>query len=166
MNGMLAEMGLQGEVLPDYSEGAIEVLDAAVHHMKTRQSPYALIVKRQVFNNYKLINQVTNNYPMNREQALKVVLNNISQHDITVGTTGFLSRELEELRRAMHQASPNGLTNEQPIKDFLTVGSMGHSSSIALGISLFKPSRKVFCLDGDGACIMHMGALPQNASHG
>lgn len=53
----------------------------------------------------------------------------------------------------------------QPIRDFLTVGSMGHSSSIALGLSLFKPSRKVFCLDGDGACLMHMGALAQNANN-
>lgn len=100
---------------------------------------------------------------MNREQALQVVLNNLSDNDVTVGTTGFLSRELEELRREIH-INNCGVDTPQPFRDFLTVGSMGHSSSIALGISLFKSSRKVFCLDGDGACLMHMGALAQNAS--
>ena len=46
MNGMMAEMGLQFEILPDYMDGAKEVLDSAIHHMQTRSSPYALIVKR------------------------------------------------------------------------------------------------------------------------
>jgi len=44
-------------------------------------------------------------------------------------------------------------------KDFYTVGSMGHAPSIALGIANSKKSRTVWCLDGDGACIMHMGAM-------
>jgi len=43
-------------------------------------------------------------------------------------------------------------------KDFLTVGGMGHASQIALGIALSKKDRPVYCLDGDGAMIMHMGA--------
>ncbi len=57
-------------------------------------------------------------------------------------------------------------------EDFLTVGSMGHSSSIALGIALNKPDKKIWCIDGDGAALMHMGAMavigincPENLVH-
>ena len=69
---------------------------------------------------------------------------------MAVSTTGKLSRELFELREALGQGHG---------KDFLTVGSMGHSSSIALGIALEKPERRIWCFDGDGAFIMHMGAI-------
>ncbi|MGZ2628131.1 thiamine pyrophosphate-dependent enzyme, partial [Bacteroides fragilis] len=71
-------------------------------------------------------------------------------NDIVVSTTGKLSRELFEYRESKGQGHA---------RDFLTVGSMGHSSSIALGIALEKPDRRVYCLDGDGAFIMHMGAV-------
>lgn len=67
-----------------------------------------------------------------------------------VSTTGKLSRELFELRESLGQGHGH---------DFLTVGSMGHSSSIALGLALEKPDRKIFCFDGDGAFIMHTGAI-------
>lgn len=69
---------------------------------------------------------------MNREEALQVVLSLLNTDDVTVGTTGFLSRELEELRKVNHIEG-----TEHVQRDFLTVGSMGHSSSIALGLSLF-----------------------------
>jgi phosphonopyruvate decarboxylase len=74
---------------------------------------------------------------------------------IVVSTTGMTSRELFELRETR---------KEGHIMDFLTVGSMGHSSQIALGIALAKPDRQVYCLDGDGAVIMHMGSLAINAT--
>ena len=74
-----------------------------------------------------------------------------------------ISRELFECREALEQGHK---------KDFLTVGSMGHASQIALGIALQKKDRKVYCLDGDGAILMHMGALatigtlkPNNYKH-
>ena len=70
--------------------------------------------------------------------------------DVIVSTTGKASRELFEIRTASGQS--HGL-------DFLTVGSMGHSSSIALGVALQKPHTKVWCIDGDGAALMHMGAM-------
>ena len=80
-----------------------------------------------------------------------------------VSTTGKASRELFEIREA------NGQSHKY---DFLTVGSMGHSSSIALGIALNKPDTKVWCIDGDGAVLMHMGAMavlganaPENLIH-
>ena len=49
--------------------------------------------------------------------------------------------------------------------DFLTVGSMGHTSSIAMGVALNKPDKKVWCIDGDGSAIMHLGALAVLAKH-
>lgn len=75
---------------------------------------------------------------------------NIASEDIIVSTTGKTSRELFEIRTR----------NQQSHKyDFLTVGSMGHSSSIALGIALNKLNSKIWCIDGDGAVLMHMGAM-------
>jgi len=67
-----------------------------------------------------------------------------------VTTTGFTSREIFELR------AMKGQSHEQ---DFLTVGSMGHCSSISLGIAASKPNVQVLCIDGDGAAIMHMGSI-------
>ena len=75
--------------------------------------------------------------------------------DVIVSTTGMISRELFEYRTAMGQGHE---------RDFLTVGSMGHASQIALGIALEKPARRVWCFDGDGATIMHMGGLAIVAS--
>ncbi|KRX09472.1 hypothetical protein PPERSA_00751 [Pseudocohnilembus persalinus] len=152
MNGIITEMGINFEILPDYIEGAQEALESAVFNAKNRKCPQFLIVKRQCFTNYKLQNKVINDYPMNREQALEILLPAMGQHDIVVSTTGFASRELYELREKYNQGHQ---------RDFLTVGSMGHASSIALGISQVKKSRNVWCLDGDGAAIMHMGAMTQ-----
>ena len=85
---------------------------------------------------------------------IKELIKLSSEDDIFISTTGKTSRELYEIR--------DGLGMGQ--KDFLTVGSMGHSSSIALGISIIETNRKIICLDGDGAMLMHLGALPIIAS--
>ena len=86
-----------------------------------------------------------------------------SGEDPIVSTTGKASRELFETRVA------NGQSHKY---DFLTVGSMGHSSSIALGVAINKPETRVWCVDGDGAVLMHMGSMavlgsskPQNMIH-
>lgn len=90
-----------------------------------------------------------NNNVMTRENVIEQLIN-ISQKDIVVSTTGKASRELFELREK----------NQQSHKyDFLTVGSMGHTSSIALGVALNKKNKKIWCIDGDGALIMHMGSM-------
>ena len=91
----------------------------------------------------------TNPHPMGREEAIGHILS-ASGEDPVVSTTGKASREVYELREARDQGHG---------RDFLTVGSMGHSSSIALGIALQKPDRRVWCLDGDGAALMHLGAM-------
>lgn len=103
-----------------------------------------------------------NENSMTREEIIQHIVN-ASGEDPIVSTTGKASRELFETRT----------TNEQSHKyDFLTVGSMGHSSSIALGIAINKPDTKIWCIDGDGAVLMHMGAMavlganaPKNMIH-
>jgi len=99
---------------------------------------------------------------LKREDAIRCITASAGT-DIVVSTTGKTSRELFEIREQRRESHKY---------DFLTVGSMGHSSSIALGIALNKPNTKVWCIDGDGAAIMHMGAMaiigaerPQNLIH-
>lgn len=96
-----------------------------------------------------------NSYPLTREEIIEHIVN-ITGDDAVVATTGKAGRELFEIRER------NGEGHE---RDFLTVGSMGHSSSIALGIALNKPERKVWCIDGDGAVLMHMGAMAVIGTH-
>ena len=90
-----------------------------------------------------------NDYPMNREEIIKHIVG-VASDDVIVSTTGKASRELFEIRES------EGSGHE---RDFLTVGSMGHTSSIALGIALNKPEKRIWCIDGDGAALMHMGAM-------
>lgn len=92
----------------------------------------------------------SNGRAMTRETAAEVIVREAGARDVFVSTTGKLSRELFEIRERLGQGHE---------KDFLTVGSMGHASSIALAIALARPDRRVWCLDGDGAALMHLGAM-------
>lgn len=103
-----------------------------------------------------------NDNTMVREDIIRHIVK-VSGEDPIVSTTGKASRELFEIREE------NGQSHKY---DFLTVGSMGHSSSIALGVAINKPDRKVWCIDGDGAMLMHMGSMavlganrPRNLVH-
>ena len=103
-----------------------------------------------------------NGNTMLREEIIRHIVA-VSGKDPIVSTTGKASRELFELRTA------NGQSHQT---DFLTVGSMGHSSSIALGVAINKPNQRIWCVDGDGAALMHMGAMaviganqPKNLIH-
>lgn len=89
-----------------------------------------------------------NEYTMPREDAIRVIAENAGEADVFVSTTGKASRELFEIREAKGQDHS---------RDFLTVGSMGHSCMIALGIAMEKPDKRVWCIDGDGAMAMHLG---------
>lgn len=160
---ILETMGIPYNILPDDETKAREVLDKAMEYMETERAPYALIVRKGSFEEYKLQNKKETSFELNREGALKLVTDQLDARDIIVSTTGKTSRELFEYREALNQGHE---------KDFLTVGSMGHSSQIALGIAIAKPDRQVYCFDGDGAIIMHMGSLtiigsrkPKNLKH-
>ena len=103
-----------------------------------------------------------NDYAMKREEIIEHIAA-VTGKDPVISTTGKASRELFEIRERNHETHGT---------DFLTVGSMGHASSIALGVALQKPGQKVWCIDGDGAALMHMGALavigsrqPKNLVH-
>jgi len=150
MSSLLTDMNIQYEVLPDYLDGARESIATAVHYLENRKGPYAFLVKRQTFQPYKMKTVEPNIMTINREAALKLVVENTHDWDILIGTTGFTSRELYEIRVEKKQDHS---------REFLTVGSMGHASAIALGVAMSKPSRQVFTLDGDGALLMHMGTL-------
>lgn len=91
----------------------------------------------------------SNDNVMKREEIIHHIVN-VSGEDPIVSTTGKASRELFEIREANNQAHKF---------DFLTVGSMGHASSIALGVALNKKDKKIWCIDGDGAVLMHMGSM-------
>ncbi len=136
-------------VLGHEENKAIAQIKKAVHAAMESSSPYAIIVRRGTFEPCERLNPSLNRYALTREEALKTVLEKLNEKDIIVSTTGKLSRELYEYRDALRQGHE---------RDFLTVGSMGHSCAIALGIALSKPDRKVYCFDGDGAFLMHMGA--------
>lgn len=103
-----------------------------------------------------------NSNEMNREEVIRHITR-FSGDDPMISTTGKISRELFETRTYASQSHAS---------DFLTVGSMGHASSIALGVALNQPDKKIWCIDGDGAMLMHMGALtvigsyrPKNLVH-
>ncbi len=108
----------------------------------------AFVVKKGALE-YDAKIKYTNSYPMIREKIIEKIIA-VSGDDPIISTTGKTSRELFELR--VKKGQGHG-------RDFLTVGSMGHSSSIAFGVALNKPEKKVWCIDGDGAALMHMGAM-------
>jgi len=121
----------------------------------------AFVVSKGAFESFKT--NKSNNNQLSREDAIKTIVDNLSLDDIVVSTTGKASRELFEYREEKNQGHSN---------DFLTVGSMGHSSMIALSIALNKKNKKIFCFDGDGAVLMHMGSValigsksPENYYH-
>ena len=116
--------------------------------------------------------EYNNGNVMSREDIIRHVVK-YSGNDPIVSTTGKASRELFEIReenRKTNDNSPESIHDRESTendemysnhgRDFLTVGSMGHCSSIALGVAINKPDKKVWCIDGDGACLMHMGAIP------
>lgn len=109
----------------------------------------ALVVRKNLFTAYENKGEKQNPYTMTREQALACIVRTLSEDSFIVSTTGKTSREIFELREQ------SGMKHEN---DFLTVGSMGHASSLALGMSLFT-EKNIYCIDGDGALLMHMGAL-------
>ncbi|WP_428768112.1 phosphonopyruvate decarboxylase [Treponema sp. HNW] len=135
----------------------------AYEYIKKESAPYALVIRKGTFDSYTLQSNEAVPARMSREEAIEKIILNAPDNAAFVSTTGMASRELYELREKHGQNHS---------RDFLTVGSMGHASQIALGIALSKSDKTVFCIDGDGAAIMHLGALttvgtqkPKNMIH-
>lgn len=152
--GLLNVMGINYEVLSkDEDKAAIQIAKAV--KALQQNEVFALVIEKDTFDEYKLRNVELNDLTMTREEAIQTVASALGSKDVIVSTTGMISRELFEARAAWGQGHE---------RDFLTVGSMGHASQIALGIALEKKDRKVWCFDGDGATIMHMGSMAIVAS--
>ena len=152
--GLLNVMGVNYEVLSKEEDKAAKQIEKAAKTLADREV-FALIIEKDTFDDYKLRNIEVNDLTMSREEAIQTVAASLGDKDCIVSTTGMISRELFEYRTAMNQGHE---------RDFLTVGSMGHASQIALGIALAQPERRVWCFDGDGATIMHMGSMAITAS--
>jgi phosphonopyruvate decarboxylase len=130
-------------------------LDSVFASMRERNAPVALVVRKDTFAKYKPKSGRAETSNLVREAALEQLLQLFADDDLIVSTTGKTSREVFELR----------VKHGHKQRDFLTVGGMGHTASIALGVAIGQPSRRVVCLDGDGSLLMHMGSMPVIASY-
>ena len=161
--GLLNTMGINYTVLSKDEEQAYKQICDACQYMARRSECYALVIEKDTFDSYTLQNKVESGLTMAREAAIETVVSCLQENAVVVSTTGMISRELFEIRER---------NNQDHAHDFLTVGSMGHASQIALGIALQQPNRPIYCFDGDGASIMHMGNMaitaqmnPRNYTH-
>ncbi|HUV62210.1 MAG TPA: phosphonopyruvate decarboxylase [Thermoplasmata archaeon] len=132
------------------TEDPDSVISEACNTMRQREAPAVILVMPGTFESYTSVTTETDPYPLSREDAIKTVVGCLNHEAFIVSTTGKASRELYEHRRS---------TKSENCRDFLTVGSMGHASSIAMALSSALRNRQVVCLDGDGSIIMHMGSM-------
>lgn len=149
MTELLEAMEIPWFVLPRTIAETGPVIAEAARAMTEREGPVAILVRVDTFERYRLKREIVTDFPMNREGAVKHIVDSLPEDDIIVSTTGKTSRELYEYRKVLGKGG----------NDFLTVGGMGHTASIAMQIARVRPERFVICLDGDGSVIMHMGAL-------
>jgi phosphonopyruvate decarboxylase len=142
---LLETLGIEYLILDEDYKNQIKY---CCNYIKNNNKPIALIVKKGTFSKYNIELEDNKNL-LTREETLDIIINNIDSKDYIVSTTGKTSREIFEIREKYNMSHSN---------DFLTVGAMGHTSSLSFGISLFT-TNNIFCIDGDGSFIMHMGGL-------
>jgi phosphonopyruvate decarboxylase len=149
MIDLLDACGLPTVVIDAKTPNINEELELAMKQSINGSQPVVLLIRKGTFKTYKLKNIALDISQETREEAINKVIEASEENDLFISTTGMASRELFEIR----------VKNNQPHdRDFLTVGSMGHASMIALGIAQ-NTDKHVFCIDGDGACLMHLGNL-------
>ena len=127
-----------------------ETIGSAVAAMTSDQRPRALLIRAGTFAEYGRSEHPFAELPMTRADAVRAVIDQLQPRDRLVSTTGMTSREVFQVREERGEGHD---------RDFLTVGSMGHASQIALGLAISRPETTVYCLDGDGAALMHLGSL-------
>lgn len=137
-------------ILDDSDEHFTDTVKKAIKYCKENREPYGFIAPKGVMADGEKSNNSDDTYPMSREEAIEVILENMPTDTIYVATTGRTTRELFFLREKRGETRAN---------DFLNVGSMGHASSVAIGIAMERSNRYVVTLDGDSAALMHMGAM-------
>ena len=147
---LLDALRVPNEILPSEPAGATAALERAVALAIRESRPVALVVRKGTFAPGAKAPVRPDLSDLSREDALRALLAALPPRAFVVGSTGMISREIFELRE--HAAEPHD-------RDFLTVGSMGHASQIALGVHLARPDLPVVAVEGDGAALMHLGAL-------
>ena len=160
---LLKTMGIKYEILSKNEDDMEKNIENAAAYMERTKNPYALVISKDTVSSYGLKYTGDIRYGLSREEVLRHIVSNVDNNSAIVSTTGKTSREVFELRKELNQGHS---------KDFLTVGSMGHALSIAASIALAQPARDIYCIDGDGALLMHMGGLaivggmsPDNLKH-
>ena len=151
---LLKSMQLDYKILDSDNQDWSLVIDDLYKSAIANQCPKVLLVRKGTFDSY-LSNAEDQLDLESRESAINTIIDSLGKDSIFIGTTGKASRELFELRVSRGESHEN---------DFLTVGGMGHASAIATGISM-NTSKRVVCLDGDGALLMHMGGLVSTAHY-
>ena len=147
---LLDAMKIPYEVLSENEAELPGQFEKAYKYIKENNAQYAFVIRKNTFDEYKLVNNIPVEGKMSREEAIEKIMLSADDKTAFVSTTGMASRELYELRDKHNQAHD---------RDFLTVGGMGHCSQIALAIAMNKVDRQVYCIDGDGASIMQMGGM-------
>jgi len=147
---LLNAIGVEHYQLPNDTAEATTMLNELRKQTIKDNKPVAVLVSKNTFADYHADENDDEPVTLSRERAIELILNKIKPDSSVVSSTGMISRELYELRDHFKQNHDT---------DFLTVGSMGHCSQIALGIAVTNSNKRVICLDGDGAAIMHMGSM-------
>lgn len=146
---LLEDMDIRTFILSkDTTQDELEEKMLAFRQILVQGKSVAIVVRKEALS-YNDTIEYRNNNQMTREEIIGHIVE-VTKKDPIISTTGKASRELFEIREQRKQGHQY---------DFLTVGSMGHSSSIALGVAMNSPHKKVWCIDGDGAVLMHMGSM-------
>lgn len=131
------------------SERDFEVILLLAKKYMADDRQYALLIKTDFFEAEEESHYV-NRYSINREEAIRLILESADSRACFITTTGKISREAYEQSEIIFGSHE---------RIFMTVGGMGYASLVAVGIALYQKSRRIYCLDGDGAVLMHMGNM-------
>jgi phosphonopyruvate decarboxylase len=147
-------LGIPYDIIDADTAPIDDILQRVVADAIARSGPVALVVRKDTFARFDLAVAPQEGLDLTREEAIRQILTVIPPNTAIVCTTGMASRELFELRQQAQAGQQ---------RDFLTVGGMGHAGQIAAAIALARPGRRVVCIDGDGAVLMHAGGLAVSA---
>ncbi len=146
----LDAMDIPYKILENNTFDSLDKVKWAIKTAREINSAVALVVRKGILAKSEKEGFIAENQLLSREEAIKCVLESVPDDAVFVASTGRATRELYELRN---------LNNQGHEKDFLNVGAMGHTSSIALGLTMGLKHRMVVCLEGDSSAIMHLGSL-------
>ena len=152
---LMSDMDIPYAILDDENT-VIEKFRWAADKAREISSPVALIAKKAILTQKEKKQQYPENRLMNREEAVSAVVDVFGEDAVYLGTTGRATREVHE------QLIAHGIGEGH---EWQNVGSMGHVSSVGLGLALARPDKRIVVFDGDAAVVMHMGALATNCRY-